>query len=182
MIPANSPYNFINALPFKPRHIEEALKLYGLKEAAGNADTPDIIAWDEEVGYKGIYSKDSTPWCGLFVAICLHRAGRKLLESSDKYSILRALKWAEWGVPVTPAMFGDLLVFQREGGGHVGFYVGEDDVCYHVLGGNQSDMVNVARIAKTRCVAICRPPYNNQPESVKRIWLDAKGTISTNEK
>lgn len=182
MIPSNSPYSYISAIPFKPRHIEEALELYGLKETPGEASNPKIIAWDEEIGYKGIYSKDSTPWCGLFVAVCLHRAGRPLLDSADKYNVLRALQWANWGVPVSPAMFGDLLVFQREGGGHVGFYVGEDEVCYHVLGGNQSDMVNVTRIAKARLVASVRPPYNNQPESVRRIWLSAKGDVSTNEK
>jgi hypothetical protein len=46
-----------------------------------------------------------------------------------------------------------VLVFQRPGGGHVGFYVGEDATAYHVLGGNQGDAVTIARIAKARCVA-----------------------------
>jgi hypothetical protein len=48
---------------------------------------------------------------------------------------------------------GAVLVFEREGGGHVGFYVGEDGTSYHVIGGNQGDAVSVARIAKTRLVA-----------------------------
>lgn len=181
MVPANSPYSFLNTTAFLPRHVQEALKLFGTKEMAGTADNKDIIAWDEEIGRPGIYSKDSTPWCGLFVALCLFRAGRPLLDSKDKYDILRALKWADWGVPIAGPMLGDLLVFAREGGGHVGFYIGEDEVCYHVLGGNQSDAVTITRIAKTRLVAACRPEYNNQPASVKKILLSTKGSISTNE-
>ncbi len=33
---------------------------------------------------------------------------------------------------------------------HVGFAVGQDDTHFYVLGGNQSDAVTVARIAKSR--------------------------------
>jgi hypothetical protein len=42
-----------------------------------------------------------------------------------------------------------VLTFKRKGGGHVGIYVGEDSKCYHVLGGNQSNMT--IRIEKSRC-------------------------------
>jgi hypothetical protein len=45
------------------------------------------------------------------------------------------------------------LVFKREGGGHVGFYLGEDASSYQVLGGNQDDAVSVARLPKTRLIA-----------------------------
>lgn len=46
-----------------------------------------------------------------------------------------------------------MLVFDRAGGGHVGFYVGEDLTSYHVLGGNQGDRVSIMRLEKSRCVA-----------------------------
>jgi len=32
----------------------------------------------------------------------------------------------------------------------VGFYAGEDASAFHVLGGNQSDSVSIARVARTR--------------------------------
>ncbi|MFZ2996674.1 MAG: TIGR02594 family protein, partial [Sphingobium sp.] len=48
---------------------------------------------------------------------------------------------------------GAILVFDREGGGHVAFYVGEDASHYHVLGGNQGDCVSIMRLAKSRCIA-----------------------------
>ena len=45
---------------------------------------------------------------------------------------------------------GSVLVFERGSGGHVGFAVGQDDTHFYVIGGNQSDAVTVARIAKSR--------------------------------
>jgi hypothetical protein len=80
-------------------------------------------------------------------------------------------------------MLGDVLVFTRHGGGgHVGFYVGEDETCYHVLGGNQSNMVNTTRILKSRCFGIRRCPWRVvQPTNVRVIQLAATGSISNNE-
>lgn len=45
---------------------------------------------------------------------------------------------------------GAVLIFERGSGGHVGFAIGQDDTHFHVLGGNQSDAVTIARIAKSR--------------------------------
>jgi hypothetical protein len=45
---------------------------------------------------------------------------------------------------------GSVLVFKRGSGGHVGFAIGKDDTHFYVLGGNQSDAVTIARIAKSR--------------------------------
>jgi hypothetical protein len=65
-----------------------------------------------------------------------------------------------------------VLVFQRPGGGHLGFYVGEDERAYHVLGGNQGDCVSITRIAKDRCIAIRWPsgqPVNGKPVKMTAI-------------
>jgi len=47
-------------------------------------------------------------------------------------------------------MFAISLVFARGSGGHVGFAMGQDDTHFYLLGGNQSDAVTVARVAKAR--------------------------------
>jgi hypothetical protein len=76
-----------------------------------------------------------------------------------------ARNWALFGV-ATPPVYGCVLVFQREGGGHVGFAVGEDATDYYVLGGNQSDSVNIVRISKGRMIASRWPstfPNPNRP-------------------
>ena len=79
-------------------------------------------------------------------------------------------------------MLGDVLTFKRDGGGHVGIYVGEDRTHYHVLGGNQSNQVNVMRIAKTRLHQARRTKWKiAQPANVRVVNLSSQGIISQNE-
>lgn len=170
-------YDWIKAEP-APQVIVQAMKLYGTKESAGDAtDNPLILEWAKELGLKD-YTHDSIAWCGLFAAIVVKRAGFNPVGQP-----LWAKGWQVFGISQQTAMLGDILVFTREGGGgHVGFYVGEDHDCYHVLGGNQGDMVKVSRILKTRCLAIRRCAWKiSQPTNVRVIVLSATGEVSKNE-
>lgn len=154
----------------------EALKLYGTHEAPGEADNPVIIEWAKELGLAD-YKRDSTAWCGLFCAICAHRAGKSVPAKP-----LWALNWKQFGLGVTKPMLGDVLVFSRgEGFGHVGIYVGEDPSSFHVIGGNQSDQVSITRFDRGRLVAARRPLYSVQPPNVRPVHLAASGELSTNE-
>lgn len=170
-------YNYL-ALEPAPRMLLEALKLFGTLETPGTANNTTIIAWAKEVGGKvaDVYKADSIPWCGLFMAVVAQRAG-KILPASP----LWALSWATFGTYQKTPMLGDVLVFTRNGGGHVGLYIGEDNICYHVLGGNQSDSVCITRIAKNRLYTCRRPLYNVPPKNVRKIILNSNGTISKNE-
>lgn len=160
-----------------PKIIAEAMKLYGVKEIKGNKHNPVILGWAKELGVDKIYNADEIPWCGLFMAVVVKRAGYEPVKN-----FLWALSWKSFGTEQKTAMLGDILVFKREGGGHVGIYVGEDKDCYHVLGGNQGDAVSIVRILKSRCVAIRRCPWKiKQPDTVTRIFLSPTGNISTNE-
>lgn len=171
-----------------PRMLVEALKLHGTLEAPGKADNPQIVAWADEVAAKStsaynnwaadFYNDDGIPWCGLAMAVCAVRAGR---APADKY--LSALAWASWGetVPKDQAMLGDVLVFVRQGGGHVALYVGEDAAAFHILGGNQSDAFNIVRKSKSALYAVRRPPYINRPANVRKVHLAANGKLSVNE-
>lgn len=161
-----------------PKHLVQAVRLMGTKEVPGLKSNPTILAWAKELRLHEIYRNDDTAWCGLFIAITLHRAGRDVLHA---YGNLRAREWANYGLKVDKAELADILVFVREGGGHVGYYVAEDADCYHVLGGNQSNMVNVTRILKTRCTAIRRIPYDNKPKNIRSIVINSSAEISTNE-
>lgn len=162
-----------------PRVVSEALVLHGTLEAPGAADNPVILAWAREVGkdVAAVYGHDSIPWCGLFVAVCCKRAGKPVIAGP-----LWAASWAKWGQPSLAPSLGDVLVFRRDGGGHVGFYVAEDATAYHVLGGNQGDRVCITRILKTRLSAARRPVWQlSQPGSVKPYRVAASGALSTNE-
>jgi uncharacterized protein (TIGR02594 family) len=120
----------------------------GLREVPGPKSNPRIV--DMLVKLKAWWKDDATPWCGVFVAYVMQDIGQPIPKDW-----MRAKAWADWGSRLLPDRLskGAVLVFGREGGGHVGFYEGEDATHYHVLGGNQSDAVNVSRIAKTRLLA-----------------------------
>lgn len=164
-----------------PKILLEALKLFGTLETPGDKNNPVILGWAKTLGanIEKVYKADSIPWCGLFMAYVVFKTGNKPVNNA-----LWALSWAAWGVPVDTAMLGDVLVFTRDKGGHVGIYVGEDDTHYHVLGGNQSDAVCITRIAKNRLYAIRRTKWQvAQPANVRVIKLSSSGTpTTTNEK
>ena len=159
-----------------PRHLLKALELYGVTEIVGTKHNPIIMGWAKETGLDNVYKADEIPWCGLFVAVVMTRAGRPPVQNP-----LWALNWNKFGVQVKTPMLGDILTFSRNGGGHVGFYVGEDATAYHVLGGNQGNQVNVVRIAKSRLSQARRPQYNSQPVNIRVVKLAGNGSLSTNE-
>lgn len=188
MLPAQ--YRWLEAEP-GPRMIVEALKEFGTLEAPGDADNPKIIGWQEELeaaglgrAYAAVYRHDAIPWCGLFMAIVAHRANlERRTERNPPRLYLSALEWAAFGVsvPKGAAALGDVLVFKRKGGGHVGLYVGHDASAFRVLGGNQSDRVSITRLSRNRLVAVRRPAYRAQPANVRSITLAASGRLSVNE-
>jgi len=160
-----------------PKILVEAVKNLGVKEIVGPAHNPVILGWAGELGLKSIYTNDEIPWCGLFIAHCVHVAGFEVVERP-----LWALNWAKYGNKVDEPMLGDILTFKRNGGGHVGIYVGEDEKYYHVLGGNQNNSVSVSRIAKSRLHQARRTKWKiAQPGNVRKVLLEAKGNITTNE-
>lgn len=164
-----------------PRILLEALKLYGTLEQPGPGSNPLILSWAEKTGLAKIYRDDATAWCGLFMAYVALQAGWDL-----PLNPLGARNWLTWGTPQQDLALGDVLVFWRGSPrgyqGHVGMYVGEDADAYHVLGGNQSDSVSIARKDKTRFLGARRCPWRiNQPANVRPIWLAATGALSTAE-
>jgi uncharacterized protein (TIGR02594 family) len=161
-----------------PRMLVEALALYGTRESPGAANNPAIMAWAAECGIKG-YTADSIPWCGLGMAVAAKRA---VWDHAPGGNPLWALNWAKWGAPADVPSLGDVLVFVRPSGGHVGLYVGEDTRAYHVLGANQGDAVSIVRIAKSRLRAARRAPWKvMQPGNVRPVQLAANGKVSQNE-
>lgn len=169
-------YDYLK-LAVGPQILIQARNLIGTKEIVGSVHNKTILAWAKELGLAKIYTNDEIAWCGLFIGYCAHKAGLDVVKDP-----LWALNWNKFGTKQTVAMLGDVLTFKRNGGGHVGLYVGEDDTCYHVLGGNQSNMVNITRIEKSRCAGIRRTPWKiSQPKDVRVVEVSASGFISKNE-
>lgn len=169
-------YNFLKTEK-SPKVIVEAFKYYGLKEFVGPQHNPKIIQWSKELGLGNVYTNDEIPWCGLYVAYVCKQTGKEVVKDP-----LWARNWVKWGTKESIAMLGDVLVFSRGSGGHVGFYVGEDKKCYHILGGNQGNAVSVVRINKDRCIGIRRTKWSiSQPKAVRQVFLSDKGVISEDE-
>ncbi|NUU44233.1 TIGR02594 family protein [Tardiphaga robiniae] len=132
--------------------MDEARRLMGTREVTGRGSNRTILNWATELGIP--YGDDDIPWCGLFVAHC---AGATLPSEPLPTNPLGARQWAKFGQPIDKPVDGAILVFWRvsksSGLGHVGFYDGEDKDAYRVLGGNQSNSVSIARVAKDRLIA-----------------------------
>lgn len=161
-----------------PKMIKAALSFIGTKELAGTKDNnPVILGWGKELGVDKVYSNDEVPWCGLFMGKVAKDAGKPYPKN-----FIWAKSWANFGVKVKQAMLGDVITFNRPGGGgHVALYVGEDASAYHVLGGNQGNAVTISRVSKNRVYSITRPIYTVQPANVRRIMLKPTGGLSKNE-
>ncbi len=168
-------YNYLKSNV--PNLIKEAYSFIGLKEIVGPQHNPIIIEWAKGLGLGNVYKNDEIPWCGLFVAQVCKQANKEIVKDP-----LWARNWLNFGTKEHTAMLGDVLVFSRGNGGHVGFYVGEDKKAYHILGGNQGNAVSVGRINKDRCLGIRRSKWKiAQPASVRQIFLSDTGVISENE-
>lgn len=128
----------------KPTWLLEAEKFKGLKEIKGAQHAPEILQMWKDIKRGGI-KDDETPWCAAFVGAMLERSGIK----SSRFE--SAKSYLDWGQLLAFPVVGCLAVFTRQGGGHVGFVVGRDRVGnLLVLGGNQSDEVNVRAFPVSR--------------------------------
>ena len=156
---------------------EEAKRLLGVHEGQGALDNPKILDWADDLDIH--FPHDDIPWCGLFVAHCV---GATLPDEPLPANPLGARNWARFGID-SPAAPGAILVFSRgaptSGLGHVGFYHSEDRTAYNVLGGNQSDQVSIARVAKSRLVAIRRPSTAGRSAEARSLAMSAEGSPAT---
>lgn len=157
-----------------PPWLIKAKEYIGLKEIPGPRHNTKILSWLSKLG--AWWRDDETPWCGVYVAHCMREVGLPV----PKFW-MRALAWGDYGANLRASHVapGAILVFSRKGGGHVGFYVGEDKTYFYVLGGNQSNSVNIAKIAKARCVAIRWP--RGEPVVGGPVRMSLKGNASENE-
>lgn len=164
-----------------PVWIREAVRLIGTDERPGPGNNPIIMSWAGDLDQW--YPSDATPWCGLFVGHCM-RVGAP--EDPQDFNRLGAQEWLKFGVGLEKPVLGCIAVFWRGSPnswkGHVGFLVGEDASTWHVLGGNQSDSVNVTRVGKSRTKGWRWPKSIAVPAEAARPFPSATtGSISRNE-
>ena len=174
-------YKWLGTIGTLPKLVLAGLSFLGLKEFAGTANNPVLIDMAKRLGISSIYTSDALSWCALFISYLCVIADKPMPYTG--YEIIRAASFVNWGNPVPKGReaLGDILVFKRPGGNHVGIYIAESATTFHVLGGNQSDSVSFTEIKKDRLIA-CRRYYAiAPPASVKKYILSSSGMISTDE-
>lgn len=151
----------------KPNWLVLAEKYIGQKEISGPTHNKAIVGFWKRVFLSGI-SNDETPWCAAFVGAVLEDSGFKSTRSGLAKSYLN------WGTPLKTPVLGCIVVFTRKGGGHVGFVVGKDKVGnLYVLGGNQSDAVNIKKFTTENVVGYRWPTETNATQSPLPILASA---------
>ena len=166
-------YDQAPRVPAEPVWMREARRLTGVREVAGKGSNPVIMSWAKRLGgwIASYFTDDDIAWCGLFMA---HVLGLTLPREPLPANPLGALQYNKFGRQLAEPALGAIMTFSRAGGGHVGLYVGEDASHYHILGGNQSNSVQISRIEKKRLSDI-RWPKTGEPERPGRVYLTAAG-------
>ncbi len=140
-----------------------------------DGNNPKVVAYFKDSGNPGV-KDDETAWCAAFVGAMLKRAG---IKGTGK---LNARSYLEWGVPVErkDAKPGDVVVFKRGSSswqGHVAFFVKDRGALIDVLGGNQSNAVNVKGYQSSALLGIRRAakgvkPVASGPSQAERDMAD----------
>lgn len=136
----------------EPRWVTIGRTFLGLREIPGAPTSPVIAGWLADL--KAWWKDDETPWCGTACAAWMRAAGVELPQHW-----YRAKGWLDWGVRLSTPVLGCVVVFERDGGGHVGLVVGAflgGDLL--VLGGNQGDAVRLSRFQRARVAGYRWPP------------------------
>lgn len=145
-----------------------ALAARGMREIPGSKHNPEVVQMFADVGHDWV-KDDETAWCAAFVGAMLKRAG---MAHTGK---LNARSYAEWGehVDLNDAQPGDIIVFWRGSPdswkGHVGFFVRWEGDSALVVGGNQSNAVNISTYPKSRVLAVRRSPHAKAPSPAASV-------------
>lgn len=139
----------------------------GLREIPGVATAPKIAKWLQQL--RAWWRDDETPWCGVACAAWMTAAG---VTPPKEY--FRAKAWLDWGRAIKTPVRGCVVVFGREGGGHVGIVVGETaGGGLAVLGGNQGNAVSVAAFPRSRVLGFRVPAGDQQYAALPRVDVGA---------
>ncbi len=141
----------IDGMSGDPLWLPIALAEVGIKEYSGSGDNPRIVEYHNSTTLgPRLSSQDETAWCSSFVNWCVEKAGYEGTDSAV------ARSWEKWGKKLNTPIRGCIAVFKRGSNprkGHVGFYIGETEKQIQLLGGNQSDAVNITSISKSRLLS-----------------------------
>lgn len=140
--------------------ISTALAYHGIKEVPGTASSPTISAWITKwaklAKVKVSTNDDQTAWCSIFVNEIADACG---CETTSK---INARSWLDVGkeIPLEEARLGDVVILWRGSPtgwqGHVGFFIRKGPGVIWLLGGNQSNAVNIMSFTDKQFLGVRR--------------------------
>lgn len=158
----------------EPIWLQRARADIGQRETNGRNDSP----WIRKM--LGALKADwllGQPWCGGAVA-----AWMQAVNVQPAKNWWRAKAWLDWGLMIGTPALGAVVVFERQGGGHVGLVVGRDQRGrLLVLGGNQGDAVSIAPFDPARVVGYRWPAAVPIPVFAALPVYASNAAASTNE-
>ena len=138
-----------------PAHLDIAYAMLGYSERTHTRELKAFLSFNPRY----------TEWCAGFVNKVLETSGYDSVDTLKLGNPLMARSYLKYGDMVLEDELqpGDILIFRRGSEwwqGHVGFYVGTEIVrgrkYYRVLGGNQSNEVNISLYPEYRLLGIRR--------------------------
>lgn len=158
--------------PMVPPWVTEARRFLGLHEVKNAKALDKALRLDAS----------EIAWCGAFVGMVVATA---LPKEPMPANPLGSRNWLKFGKALNDPQIGAIAVFWRGSKdgwqGHVGIVVGHDKTHLHILGGNQSDSVSIARIAKTRLLGYRWPiTYQDAPFAALPMTT-ISASVTTNE-
>ena len=145
----------------------------GVKEIPGAEANPRIMEYLDTTTIRA--TDDITPWCSACINWVAIEAGYAGTDSAASAT------WRNWGEKLNKPKRGCVIGFVRkDGSGHVGLYVSEDDTTYTILGGNQADTIKMSRFSKEKS-GEPRDWYFRSPKGMtnsKSWWTGAAGVAT----
>lgn len=121
----------------------------GIDEIPGHdAHNPRIVEYHQATSLKA--TDDETPWCSSFINWCMMKAGGTRTDSA------MARSWLNWGKKLDEPRKGCVVIFSRPpnpASGHVALFEEIRGNRIHVLGGNQSNQVNISSYPAERLLS-----------------------------
>ena len=117
----------------------------GVAEIGGGEHNPRILEYHQTTTLAA--TDDETAWCSSFVNWCVSSSGLQGTRSAA------ARSWLNWGRPLDEPATGCIVVLKRgtkPWQGHVGFFSGMSGSHLLILGGNQSNEVNISSYHRNR--------------------------------
>jgi uncharacterized protein (TIGR02594 family) len=130
----------------------EVLSHYGLSEVQGTQSNPEILEFFDELGYDWVNDDSTTSWCSAMLSYYAKKCGYEYHKALD------ARGWLKMPIYVLQPRVGDIVVLWRNNPtsweGHVGLFISTAGSKVYLLGGNQSNQINITAYPRDRILGV----------------------------